>query len=454
MVTDAADGANGRLTRARRRLLSPSGSGRTMSRQELADAANAYLWSRYKVVDRLDATYIGHLEQGRYRWPGARRREALRHVLGVVKDSDVGFYITRGMRGAADREGVRPACSEEEQTHVVNRMSKAADADAVATIPNAFRRAVMSEAPAERSRPPLNSMQLVMAVEQIHTRYQRAEYLAAAEMVPALMAALPAAMDQVADHRERRRLQACATAAHLAVSKLALKLGDAELAWVTGDRALAMARETKDNALVSATLTSIGCALLALPGRVDDAARVVESGLPSSAARTLSRASEISAYGALTLLAAVIASRQGRRQDAEEHLASAGDLASRLGGDRNDLWTAFGPTNVLIHAVQIATPSDPRRAIALATRINTSHMPVALVSRRSQIHLDMAHAFLELSDGDASALLHLLQAERLAPQMLRLHPPARALIARLLSRERRVATPGLRELAVRVGVAV
>jgi hypothetical protein len=49
-------------------------------------------------------------------------------------------------------------------------------------------------------------------------------------------------------------------------------------------------------------------------------------------------------------------------------------------------------------------------------------------------------------------VLHLLQAEQLTPQLLRVGPPARALIQGLLARERRAATPGLRALADRVGV--
>jgi hypothetical protein len=67
-----------------------------MSRQELAEAANAYLWERHGIVENLNGTWIGHLEQGRYHWPGARRREALRHVLGVTSDKDIGLYNPRG----------------------------------------------------------------------------------------------------------------------------------------------------------------------------------------------------------------------------------------------------------------------------------------------------------------------------------------------------------------------
>lgn len=46
--------ANVLLAAARRRLPSPSGSGRPMSRQELAEAVNAWLWQTYRVEERLN----------------------------------------------------------------------------------------------------------------------------------------------------------------------------------------------------------------------------------------------------------------------------------------------------------------------------------------------------------------------------------------------------------------
>jgi hypothetical protein len=98
IVVADADESNELLARARSGRLSPSGSGYVMSRQELAEAINEYLWTTYRVTNAVDATYVGHLEQGRYRWPGRRRREAFRRVLGVATDAELGFYPTRGKR--------------------------------------------------------------------------------------------------------------------------------------------------------------------------------------------------------------------------------------------------------------------------------------------------------------------------------------------------------------------
>jgi hypothetical protein len=55
---------NDRLRTARLRTPSPSGSGRPMSRQELADAVNAWLYGHDPSEATLDANYVGKLERG------------------------------------------------------------------------------------------------------------------------------------------------------------------------------------------------------------------------------------------------------------------------------------------------------------------------------------------------------------------------------------------------------
>ncbi len=89
------------LVQARRRMRSPSGSGRPMSRQELAHAVNAYLWDTHRIKSALDETDVGRLERGENRWPGKDRREAFRAVLHVETDADIGFYINRGSAATA-----------------------------------------------------------------------------------------------------------------------------------------------------------------------------------------------------------------------------------------------------------------------------------------------------------------------------------------------------------------
>ncbi|MDG4798823.1 hypothetical protein [Micromonospora sp. WMMD1082] len=67
-----------------------------MSRQELAEAVNAYLYEHAGRRFAIHAGYIGKLERGEHRWPSAHYRTALRAVLGRDTDAELGFYIIQG----------------------------------------------------------------------------------------------------------------------------------------------------------------------------------------------------------------------------------------------------------------------------------------------------------------------------------------------------------------------
>lgn len=62
-----------------------------VTRQELAELANAWVWDHRKKVVALSANYIGKLECGIVRWPGKLYREALRAILGVSSDAALGL---------------------------------------------------------------------------------------------------------------------------------------------------------------------------------------------------------------------------------------------------------------------------------------------------------------------------------------------------------------------------
>jgi hypothetical protein len=86
---------NKKLMAARLRVFSPTGSGQPMSRQELAEAVNAWQWEHEEVKDHLDENDIGSYERGEYRWPRGRRRAGIRAVTGVQTDAELGFYRNR-----------------------------------------------------------------------------------------------------------------------------------------------------------------------------------------------------------------------------------------------------------------------------------------------------------------------------------------------------------------------
>ena len=122
-----------------------------------------------------------------------------------------------------------------------------------------------------------------------------------------------------------------------------------------------------------------------------------------------------------------------------------------LGFDHADIHTIFGPTNVAVHAVQIAAElGNGRDAVERAERVDPDHFPPSLAERRGQFLIDTAQGHSLIGD-DAQAASTLLRAEQTAPEEVRFNPAALHLLHTLLGRERRSATPGLRELAGRMG---
>jgi len=286
-----------------------------------------------------------------------------------------------------------------------------------------------------------------------HEAYQRADYAEAGRLLPEILAAGEYLVGRYRGRAQQRAHRVLALT-YIAASKLAAKLGDSDLAWITADRAAMSASLAEDRVVGALADYQIACALVSLPGRLALAAEVV-----AVASDGLNRRGEtydpreLSARGALLLLGAIVAALQGDRIGAAQYLKNAEHLAIRLGQDSNHLFTGFGPTNLMIHQVGTAVMLHrPGHAIEIGDRLDTSRMPAALVSRRAQVHVDLASAYAQTTAGDPPAVLHLLEVERIAPQVLSVSQAGRALLAQLIARERRCATPGLRALAARAGV--
>jgi hypothetical protein len=87
--------ANDQLRAARERTASPACPDECLSRQELAELANAWIWEHHHTMVALSANYIGQLERGKIRWPGKIYRGALRAILGVSTNAALGFVNAR-----------------------------------------------------------------------------------------------------------------------------------------------------------------------------------------------------------------------------------------------------------------------------------------------------------------------------------------------------------------------
>jgi hypothetical protein len=157
---------------------------------------------------------------------------------------------------------------------------------------------------------------------------------------------------------------------------------------------------------------------------------------------------ELSLFGATQLVLAVIAARDNNRAQARKHINVARTIARRVGVDRNDFNTEFGPTNVELHAVSIAADlGDAGEALEAAAGLDVSGLSA---ERQAHFHLDLARAHAQRRHlGEATAAL--LAAERLSPEQIHAHASARETIYDLLGLSGRRPTQDLQELAQRCG---
>ena len=292
---------------------------------------------------------------------------------------------------------------------------------------------------------------LAVAVREFQATYQAARYEEAGGMVTGLVHRAQDAVFSARQGDDRRRALRLLVEVYASTAALSSRVGEAGLSWVAADRAVLIAQHTGDPELVALGVYRLAQALLRA-GEVDDAHRVA-----TGAAADLARAAPESVparslCGALLLTAAVAAARVSDSRENLVLLRQAGELAEALGKDRNDYFTAFGPTNVALHVVSSAVElSDAADVIRQAERVDPARLPVGLAGRRSQVYVDLAWAYGQ-ERNDPAAVFSLIEAERIAPEVLHHDAAARELLGACLRRERRTAVPGLRPLARRIGI--
>jgi quinol monooxygenase YgiN len=235
-----------------------------------------------------------------------------------------------------------------------------------------------------------------------------------------------------------------------AVAAAMSKFGEADAAWIAADRTAFTAEATGQLLTVAASMYRMAHVFLSL-GQIAQAQQVAFNAAhalePTIGSETSDEA--LSLYGALHLVLAVAAARDNDRAKAYGHLDTARGVAERLGADRNDYDTEFGPSNVAIHAVSVAVElGDAGQALDLARAVEADSLSP---ERRSRylIYLATAHT-MRRQIGEA---LHDLQeAERITPELTRAHGAAREVTRDLLQLSGLRPRPEMRELAERFGV--
>jgi tetratricopeptide (TPR) repeat protein len=231
---------------------------------------------------------------------------------------------------------------------------------------------------------------------------------------------------------------------HAAAAAL-VKLNELSAAWVAADRAIAAAERAGDRLLMGEGIFRL--ILVFQAGRqYEQAQHAASTGIEALESIVQAGAREaISLQGALHLQLAILASRQNVAEQAMEHLRLARVAARRLGEDRNDYDTEFGPTNVKIYEVAVAVElGDAGTALRVAAAIDSSKLSP---ERQGRLLLDIARAHLQRRNPDG-AIEALLDAERVTPEQTRNHWITRNLLQDM-DRTARGRDPRVRELMER-----
>jgi len=265
------------------------------------------------------------------------------------------------------------------------------------------------------------------AVDRIRTYRRNASFRRlAAELLPLTGEVRAAVHRQTGRERDLAATLLCEM--YYSAHSLSHKLGYADLAGTAVDR-LAWAAEESGDSLWMAAAQFQRAAVLTSGGDWIAAMKFLERCRSEIEPRlSVGARSDWIAWGGLHLQSGLAASRSGRRDIADAHLAEAQKAAFRLGDDR-DAVLSFGPTNVAIWSVALAVeamdaPEALRRADAIMVPADTPK------ERAGHHYIDLARAWL--LQGDRTKSLHALHmAKRLAPAQTRynamVHETIRAL---------------------------
>jgi transcriptional regulator with XRE-family HTH domain len=288
-------------------------------------------------------------------------------------------------------------------------------------------------------------------VEKAWELAHASSYAALSDKLSALLPSIEAAVRQ-APASERVELHALRARAYQVAAASFVRQDEADAAWVAADRALQAAELAGQPLEVVASLFRMAHAFIRQQHteQAEQAATSAVNVLDPRAESPDCPPEELSLLGAMNLVLAVINAREGKRAATHACIDRAREIASRLGEDRNDFDTEFGPTNVEIHAVSTAVDlGDAGLALDVAEQVNASRLSP---ERQARFLLDVARAHAQRRHvGESVAAL--LEAEQLASEQINSHHLARELIRDLVQHSGDRVPKPLAELAERAAIA-
>ncbi|MEV0249573.1 helix-turn-helix transcriptional regulator [Nocardia sp. NPDC050712] len=224
-------------------------------------------------------------------------------------------------------------------------------------------------------------------------------------------------------------------------------LGQTDPAFLAIRQALTAAERGADPLLLATIRGSVAWQLL-VQGRYEESRRVALRAAAELEPTGEATSAHLSSYGSLVLQGATAAGRAQNIGEAMTLLDAAGEVALRLGADRRDYETYFGPSQVVMQTVDVNVSSERyTEALTAAGKMpDTVGLPQASRAR----HLaDTAVAWTRTGHHQR-ALDALLHAERVGgPDWIKYQSLPRHIVSELLDHDRR--TP-LRAFASRLGV--
>jgi transcriptional regulator with XRE-family HTH domain len=305
-------------------------------------------------------------------------------------------------------------------------------------------------APSDTPSSRVDLRDLTDAVSLAWTLAHESRYAELDRTLPDLLPRLELAVRDAETDDDRAALHVLRARAYQAAAAAFSRQDEPDAAWLAADRAITAAELSGHPLDVIAGHFRLAHAFIRLR-RFDQADRVATNALDAlePLAEDKSASPELlSLYGAMHLVRAVICGHESNRSQAHRHLDQAERIGRRLGTDRNDFDTEFGPTNVQLHRVAVAVDlGDAGEALDVADRIDASGLSP---ERQACLLVDVARAHAQRRHvGEATAAL--LDAERLAPEQVRSHHLAHATITDLLAQSGRRPPAELADLARRSG---